>query len=270
MIAMIYLLTITHFGDYQFLMIMNVTTPIFGFPTMLIQICFHSFLIYRFFMLSRHFWITCALVSISLMAAGACAVSWWSVITYTALETRATKLLPYGLAWETSVAAADLSIAVALSWKLYTLKTSYKKTKSMLRRLIRSSLMGGCWTAALAIAGVITFGVNPQSNWILMFSAMIGRSCTLTVLYNLNARTPTAPRAVTDVTFNGFTADSRTTTGTATSPMLEMKGRRPSSPTRPDDGIMVHRDVVDLDDAGIQLPHVQRVSIVGKSEQEMV
>lgn len=98
------------------------------------------------------------------------------------------KLKNFVTVWLVAAVAADLFIAIALIIELARVKTTFQQTRSLIRRLIRTSVASGSFTAALAILALTTYLASPATNTCLMFAMLIGRTASITVLYNVNER----------------------------------------------------------------------------------
>ncbi|EJD36025.1 hypothetical protein AURDEDRAFT_108700, partial [Auricularia subglabra TFB-10046 SS5] len=185
--AMVYLYTITHWGDGIFLGVQNNTIPVYSITLAVSVLCMHSFLIYRYIVLSKNYFVAFVLAGLAVTAFVGDSLATWSVVRFTALADR-EKLRTFAIIWLSSAAGADVLIALSLIYELANVKSSYKKTKSLIFRLMRTAIMTGAVTATFAIVTLTTYLAKPTSNICLTFGMCIGRVCTLTVLYNLNMR----------------------------------------------------------------------------------
>ncbi|EJD48319.1 hypothetical protein AURDEDRAFT_26085, partial [Auricularia subglabra TFB-10046 SS5] len=126
--AMVYLYTITHWGDGAFLLVQNNTIPIYSMTMAVSVICMHSFLIYRYFVLSKNYFVAFVLVSLACTAFVGDSLATWSVIRFTSLNDR-LKLKTFATIWLSASSGADICIALALIWELTRVKSTYRKTK---------------------------------------------------------------------------------------------------------------------------------------------
>ncbi|KZV89550.1 hypothetical protein EXIGLDRAFT_142174 [Exidia glandulosa HHB12029] len=179
--------TITHWGDPAFLAVQNNTIPVYSMTMAVSVICMHFFLVYRYVVLSKNYFIAFVLVALACTAFVGDSLATWSVVRFTALADR-PKLKTFATIWLSASSAADVCIALALIWEFVGVKSSFAKTKSLIRRLIKTAIMTGAITASMAIVTLVVYLAKPQSNICLTFGMCIGRACTLTVLYNLNMR----------------------------------------------------------------------------------
>eukprot|EP00914_Ancora_sagittata_P022183 GHVO01044102.1.p1 GENE.GHVO01044102.1~~GHVO01044102.1.p1 ORF type:complete len:220 (-),score=21.91 GHVO01044102.1:141-800(-) len=132
--------------------------------------------------------------------------------------------------WMTTTAVADLGISFALIWQLYTMKSSFSSTESVIKRLIRQTIQTGSASSAVAICVLVSFLVNNASNIETMFAFVLGRVYVLTLFSNVNMRKTGSNGDITMITED------------------ENKKNGRVNPTVTVDGIQVHRTVVRMDD----------------------
>ncbi|KZV89548.1 hypothetical protein EXIGLDRAFT_618043 [Exidia glandulosa HHB12029] len=126
--AMVYLYTITHWGDPAFLAVQNNTIPVYSMTMAVSVICMHFFLIYRYVVLSKNYFIAFILVTLACTAFVGDSLATWSVVRFTALADR-LKLKTFATIWLSASSAADVCIAVSLIWELLHVKSTFSKTK---------------------------------------------------------------------------------------------------------------------------------------------
>ncbi|KAF7426075.1 hypothetical protein PC9H_008441 [Pleurotus ostreatus] len=82
--------------------------------------------------------------------------------------------------------AADILIAIALVWQLRTVDASFRPTQSLIRRLIANAIASGAIVAVTTLLLMVLFLVKaPAFN---IFSAILGRLYSITILVNLSTR----------------------------------------------------------------------------------
>ncbi|KAF7310039.1 hypothetical protein MIND_00376900 [Mycena indigotica] len=117
----------------------------------------------------------------------------------------------------------DVAIAAALVWKLKKMKSAFKSTNGLIHRLIIGAVQTGATTAALALLLLAFFLLNPTNSVSSMFLSTLGPCYLHTLFINFNSR-----RAA-----NGTSGASRTTSDS-----------RPHINTILVDGIQVHRTAI--------------------------
>uniref|UniRef100_A0A0W0F0W8 DUF6534 domain-containing protein n=1 Tax=Moniliophthora roreri TaxID=221103 RepID=A0A0W0F0W8_MONRR len=115
-------------------------------------------------------------------------VSW--VIPFTAATTAVAALiaqifLGHRLAFQT---AADLLITASLTIVLSRSRTGFRRTDSIINRLIRGAIQTGFFVSIFALGDLFSFLFLEQTNWYAFFAFPIGRIYTNTMLDTLNSR----------------------------------------------------------------------------------
>ncbi|KAJ7051664.1 hypothetical protein C8F01DRAFT_1339381 [Mycena amicta] len=179
-----YLLTVTFWGNVE---AVQQSISLYVLGNGMIGVLVDSFLISRFYALSRNLWMTCGLSLIVLAAFGS------SIAVTIALQTSDVvtgrhRVHTTAIIWLVCEAAADVTVAAALIWKFRTMRTSFEKTNTLLHRLVLGAIQTGAVTSLLAILVVITFVHNPTSN-VETGIVYLTAPCYLhTLLYNVNLR----------------------------------------------------------------------------------
>ncbi|KAJ7596559.1 hypothetical protein C8J56DRAFT_882282 [Mycena floridula] len=99
------------------------------------------------------------------------------------------------LLWTISSAVVDFSIAMTLIWQLRSMKSAFKETQTLIRRIIIGTLQTGCTTTVVAILALVTYLAHPESNVPAALEFPQGQLYALTLLYNLNLRRHNTPNA---------------------------------------------------------------------------
>jgi len=185
--ADVYLYTITHWGDVIYLQKQywpNTVSLIgSGITAMIVQ----SFLIYRYWKLSNNFYITPILILSMLAALGGCTGALVSLLVYTAYSQRDKMALSITI-WLSTSAATDIAIAVALLWQLSRINSPFRATKSLIHKLMASTIRTGTVTSVVAVITLILFLIDNESNVPTGFAFCLARVYSLTMFYNLNNR----------------------------------------------------------------------------------
>ncbi|KAH7099090.1 hypothetical protein BKA62DRAFT_832009 [Auriculariales sp. MPI-PUGE-AT-0066] len=186
--ALGYIYCVNDWGDVVAMSKMVIAFPIWDVTCGSLALMMHAFLIRRYLVLSKN-WLVAGLLYIPALAAflGSIIVAWSVGTVYKDTSDRA-KNKPFLIMWLAGSLAADTAIALALLLELSRVKTSFKDTKSLILRLMRTCVLSGMLPALLAAGTLCSWLARPDANYSLIFTMPLGRVCTLTVLYNLNQR----------------------------------------------------------------------------------
>jgi hypothetical protein len=146
-----------------------------------------SFLILRYYSLSRKLFISALLCALALVAAGAAFAAASTLAIYSSYTERGHVVVP-GLTWLASTTIVDWSIAAALVCELYKMKavSNVKSTTGIITRLISNVISTGALPSTVATVSFINFLANQQTNIATAFGSCLGRVYSLTMLYNIN------------------------------------------------------------------------------------
>ncbi|KAJ6525053.1 hypothetical protein DFH09DRAFT_1188984 [Mycena vulgaris] len=92
------------------------------------------------------------------------------------------------LTWLVAEAVTDISIALALLLEFRKVKSSFKETRSLLNRLTAQTIRTGAAGATIALAILVAYLANNESNVPTGIAYCLGRVYCLTMLANLNIR----------------------------------------------------------------------------------
>ncbi|KAF8189216.1 hypothetical protein K438DRAFT_958331 [Mycena galopus ATCC 62051] len=175
----VYLYTITHAGDPVYLSDQHWPLSLHLFTTAVIAILVQSLLVVRYWRLTRNILVTLLnsfLVIAALGGSFACAVI---LAMFPAFKDREKIKIPATI-WLVTEAMADLSIAAALLWQLRKIRPALVETRSVLDRLAALTIQSGTATATLAVAALIGYLWNEESNVSTAFAFTLGRVYVLT------------------------------------------------------------------------------------------
>ncbi|KAF8910160.1 hypothetical protein CPB84DRAFT_1842802 [Gymnopilus junonius] len=99
-----------------------------------------------------------------------------------------TPLNPFVICWLGFQSAADLLITFVLSFVLFRSRTGFRKTDTVINRLIRGAIQTGLFASLFALADLCNFVLHKNTNLYAMFAYPIGRIYTNTLLDTLNSR----------------------------------------------------------------------------------
>ncbi|KAF7368760.1 hypothetical protein MVEN_00201100 [Mycena venus] len=160
------------------------SVPVYTIFNSLVGFIVNSYLISRFYTLSKNIFITLLLEVIALTAF---AMAFISTLLFPGIENF-KKAEAVALIWAIATAASDVLIATSLIWTLGGMKASFKDTKRLIRRVIIRTIQNGCATSLVAIAGMIAVIFKIQSNIPTAFFFLLGSLYVLTLLSNFNLR----------------------------------------------------------------------------------
>jgi len=95
---------------------------------------------------------------------------------------------PFVTLWLGSQTAADLLITVSLTWVLSRSRTGFRRTDTIINRIIRGSVQTGLFVSIFALADLFSFLFSRNTYLYAMFAYPLGRIYTNTLLDTLNAR----------------------------------------------------------------------------------
>ncbi|KAJ6626079.1 hypothetical protein B0H10DRAFT_572071 [Mycena sp. CBHHK59/15] len=209
--ASVYLYCITHWGEPTYLQNQYWPVPLYLFATGLVASLVQSFLAVRYWNLSKNKLVTPILFLLILSAIGGAFSSAVTIATFPTYAERSKVRIP-GTIFLVSEAVTDLSIALALIFEFRRIKTNFKETKSLLNRLVVKTLQTGAAGATLALAAVIAFLIDNETNVPTGIAYCLGRIYCLTLLSNLNFRTSRKATSNKD-TSSGRVSGSRANRG---------------------------------------------------------
>ncbi|KAJ3562531.1 hypothetical protein NP233_g9514 [Leucocoprinus birnbaumii] len=159
-------------------------TPI---ATGLAAIVTHSFLSYRIYRLNNQRWLLIVFLVLALAVfatAVASGIKAWIIVDMSKLQVLRT-LCTWWLVLQMVV---DTSIAIVMAFTLWRAKTGYRKTDSVIHRLIRGAIQTGIFSTIFAAGDIICFIASPSTQLYGMFALPLGRIYTNTLMHTLNMR----------------------------------------------------------------------------------
>ncbi|KAK0465928.1 uncharacterized protein EV420DRAFT_1636486 [Desarmillaria tabescens] len=216
--ACIYLYTVTHWGDMEYILVQNWAVPAYVILSGISACNVQLFLSYRFWTLARNLLVTIMLMTFSFASLGGAIANGITVVQHSDYAERNFNIKTVTI-WLVASAVADISIASALIFQLRSSKPVFKETKALIRRLTVMAVKTGTVTTVLAIlcrelstsSGLLCgelIGVRCDSNSVspyryatvtVGFGFCLGRVYALTMLYNLNTRVKGRQRTDTTV-----------------------------------------------------------------------
>ncbi|KAJ7916670.1 hypothetical protein B0H13DRAFT_2658212 [Mycena leptocephala] len=185
--ACVYLYTITHAGDLVYLADQHWPIPLYLFTTAVITFLVQSFLVVRYWSITRNILVTLLNSFLIIVAFGGSFACGVMVTIFPAFKERGKVKIP-AMIWLVTEAVADLSIAVALLWQLRKARPTLVETRSVLDWLTALTIQTGTATATLGLATLIAFLLREESNVPVGIAYTLGRVYVLSMLANLNVR----------------------------------------------------------------------------------
>ncbi|KAL4247645.1 hypothetical protein ABKN59_007657, partial [Abortiporus biennis] len=144
-------------------------------------------LIYRIWILTKSYWITGGIITLTLFVPAITIVLVVRVFQLGTLpnlhKARAVMGVGFG-----GVAFTDSCIAAVLCYQYMKKRTGFKQTDSVLSILMRYAIHTALLTSVLAIASMITFLVKPNTMIFVAFFVILPKFFLNSVLATLNAR----------------------------------------------------------------------------------
>ncbi|KAJ6599677.1 hypothetical protein DFH09DRAFT_1303060 [Mycena vulgaris] len=185
--ASVYLYTITHWGDLAYLQNQYWPYPLYVFTTGVVAALVQGFLAARYWLLAKNRFITLTLFFFIMVAIGGAFASALTLAIFPGYKDREKVLIP-ATTWLIAEAVTDISIASALLLEFWKVRSSFKENMSLLNRLVTQTIQTGTTGAAIALAVLVAFLGNHETNVSTGIAYCLGRVYCITMLANLNRR----------------------------------------------------------------------------------
>ncbi|ESK89909.1 hypothetical protein Moror_797 [Moniliophthora roreri MCA 2997] len=185
--ACVYLYTITHWGDDSYLTRQYWPIPVYLVTTGASAWIVQHFLIYRFWMLSKNSYIAVVLVMTSMAGMAGSIATAVIIVQHPGYDDRDTVRIPVTI-WLGLSAITDVSITAILIYTLQRMKTNFRKTRNMIKRLTTLAIQTGTPGSVVATIALIIYLNDTESNISVGVAFSLGRVYALTMLHNLNSR----------------------------------------------------------------------------------
>ncbi|KAK1231982.1 hypothetical protein PQX77_004905 [Marasmius sp. AFHP31] len=185
--VMIYMYTITHWGNEVFLKRQYWPMPVYLVTTGASAWIVQHFLIFRYWLLSRNKFITPFLILSSMIAFAGAIVTAVVIVKFPEYENRAKADIPV-TTWLVASAVSDILIAAILIYTLQRLRTALRKTENLVKRLTILAIQTGSPGSLVATIGLIVYLNDNENNISVGIAFSLGRIYALTMLHNLNSR----------------------------------------------------------------------------------
>ncbi|KAJ7876028.1 hypothetical protein B0H13DRAFT_2055974 [Mycena leptocephala] len=177
----VYLYAITHAGDPVYLANQNWAIPLYIFATAMVAALVQSFLVQRYWRLTRNIIITLFMSLLIMVEFGGTFTCAIVIVLFPAFEDRAKVKIP-GMIWSITQVGVDILIAAALLWEFRKFKPGVKETQSLLNRLATRTIQTGTVSATIAVTAQMMYVANNESNASIAIGFCIGRVYVLTLV----------------------------------------------------------------------------------------
>ncbi|KAJ7260264.1 hypothetical protein C8J57DRAFT_1720208 [Mycena rebaudengoi] len=161
--------------------------PIFICSTGLVASLVQSFLVLRYWRLSKNIYISLFLVLLAMIGLAGLLSAGIIIAIYPTYQERSRVKVP-AAAFLGGEALTNVSISVALLWEFRKMRSPFTNTQSLLRRLASQAIQTGSVGATISVAALIAYFAKNESNIPLGIAYSLGRVYCLTLLLNLNIR----------------------------------------------------------------------------------
>ncbi|KAJ7254246.1 hypothetical protein C8J57DRAFT_1722206 [Mycena rebaudengoi] len=185
--ACVYLYAVIYWGDLPYLATQNLPIPIFICSTGLVASLVQSFLVLRYWRLSKNIYISLFLVLLAMIGLAGLLSAGIIIAIYPTYQERSRVKVP-AAAFLGGEALTNVSISVALLWEFRKMRSPFTNTQSLLRRLASQAIQTGSVGATISVAALIAYFAKNESNIPLGIAYSLGRVYCLTLLLNLNIR----------------------------------------------------------------------------------
>jgi len=178
---------VTNYGNPASLLVISWTIPFTAVATSVTAVVTQFFLDHRVYLLTDSIPIVVVVGILSLLGFffGVYAGVYSGVINQV---KNFAPLKPFVICWLGFSTAADLSITGILAFSLSRSLTGFRKTDTIVNRLIRGAIQTGLFASIFALADLFSFLLHQDTFLYAMFAYPIGRIYTNTLLDTLNSR----------------------------------------------------------------------------------
>ncbi|KAF8351336.1 hypothetical protein F5887DRAFT_1058222 [Amanita rubescens] len=174
---------VTHYGDPSFLLVVTWIVPFTAVSTAFIAMISQSYLIHRLYMLTKNRILVASCVGLQHLC-----LCFWVLLWNTRCVKYFDRLSVPVAVWLGSQTIADVIITISLITVLLRSRTGFRRTDTVVNRLIRGAVQTGFFVSLFAMADLFGFLFDQSSNLYSVFAMPIGRIYTNTLMDTLNAR----------------------------------------------------------------------------------
>ncbi|KAJ6533556.1 hypothetical protein B0H19DRAFT_1186272 [Mycena capillaripes] len=177
----VYLYTITHAGDLEYLESIHWPLPLYGFTTGVLAVLCQAYLVVRYWRFAQKTLIALSLSFGIMISFGSVFTLGLMVTLYPSFADRSKFKIPSAL-WLVSEVAVNAGIATALLWEFRNARGILKETRSVLGRLTAVTIQSGAAGATIAGTALIVYYMKPESNVYVGVLYPLGRVYVITLV----------------------------------------------------------------------------------------
>ncbi|KAJ6566099.1 hypothetical protein B0H19DRAFT_1257379 [Mycena capillaripes] len=200
--ACVYLYTVTHAGDLAYASKQNWAVPLYLISTSCVAILIQSFLVFRYWRFTNNTIVVALLSMLILASFGGAFASGLVIVLFPAFKDR-TKVRVSGTVFIVTQVSADFIIAGALVYEFQKAKSKFmegqRRIHNALNLLVVLTIQTGSAKAIIAVAALILFLINDETNISVGIMYSLGRVYVLSMLLNLNIRISGNERSSQDI-----------------------------------------------------------------------
>ncbi|KAJ7626056.1 hypothetical protein FB45DRAFT_1060589 [Roridomyces roridus] len=183
----------TGFGDVSGLARVNFDWYTIPVTTGIVSSIGHAFYAYRIYLLSRSYWIPVLIIVVSLTSNISGMVDAGFSRAVGVLPSPHTKEISVLTIWLAGAALTDVLIALAFTYyasypELYRFDTGFRRTHTLIVKLIRLTIETGALTAVIALIDLVLFLAFPGKPYLFTLGAILPKLYANTMLAVLNSR----------------------------------------------------------------------------------
>ncbi|KAJ7030719.1 hypothetical protein C8F04DRAFT_1397701 [Mycena alexandri] len=188
--AEIYLPAVTYWGDLAALATEIWASPFLTISNATAGLIVNAYLIHRFYNVSKNILVALLLSLLNLFSfvmAFLPPLMYGGVGHIRTLED-VQKVVPLAIVWTIACAVTDIAIAISLVWTLRGMRTTFKDTDRLLRRVMVISVRNGCTTSLASTGAMLGTIILPYSTIAEIFLYMLAPLYLLSLLSNFSLR----------------------------------------------------------------------------------
>ncbi|KAF7360546.1 hypothetical protein MVEN_00785700 [Mycena venus] len=180
-------LCVVNFNNPAILLVVDWTIPFTAVAVSTSGVVTQTFLIHRVFQLTKSKFLVTILAALS---TGGFVSGWIAGVRSGILKDiiKFREIIPLVTCWLTLLSSVDLLITAILIFVLARSKTGFRRTDTIINRLIRGAVQTGLFASMFALGDLFSFVFASNTTFYAMFAYPIGRIYTNTLLDTLNAR----------------------------------------------------------------------------------
>ncbi|KAJ7303535.1 hypothetical protein DFH08DRAFT_903969 [Mycena albidolilacea] len=182
-------LCVTNFNNPNILGTVGWTIPFTAVAMATSGVVTQVFLIHRVFKLTKKKWLVVFLATSSI---GGYVCAWIAAVggitKEEASSVRKLRQILLSIGWLALFCIVDLLITAILIFVLVHSKTGFRRTDTIINRIIRGAIQTGLFVSMFALGDLFCFIFAPHTGFYMMFAYPLGRIYTNTLLDTLNAR----------------------------------------------------------------------------------